>query len=263
MTASARLSRAGGVASWVVPVAVTLVNVLLVVGVAAGARVALSVVGLLLLGLVVTLLLRSRKVATVPEPPDQPGGFVEDLELTVWVGATARDDRILERRRTRPAHGLEQRKLTLIRPYAGTDTEKVSITPAPHATNAPVDASWVPIGTAGRGIVRFVPPVKCETLEWELGYTIPGGLWNPLRSVGLDVFRYDARAFPIGRFSIRFVFGPNADAISVQERNRRGTTRYEKGEPDAERAAVWTADTPSAATRYEWDIRVDWSGGTA
>jgi len=258
MTAHPRLSKAGGTASWVVPVAVTLVNVLLVVGVSAGARVALAVVGVLVFVLVAALLLRSRRAATVPEPPDPPSSFTEDLELTVWVGVTAREDRILERRRTWPAHHLEQRTLTLISPYAGTDTDKVSITPTLRVKNAPVDASWMPIDIAGRGIIHFVPGADCETLEWELDYTIPGGLWNPLRSVGLDVFRYDVRTFPIGRFSIRFVFGANAEAISVQERNRRGATREGDGGPLGVRSVLWTADVPTIPTRYEWDIRVVW-----
>ena len=262
MTAHARLSKAGGTASWVIPVAVTLVNILLVVGVSAGARVALGVVGALALALVAALLLRPRRTATVPEPPDPPGGFTEDLELTVWVGATAREDRILERRRTRPARRLDQRKLTLISPYAGTDTDKVSITPTLRVRNAPAEASWMPIDLAGRGIVHFVPGADREVLEWELDYMIPGGLWNPLRSVGLDVFRYDVRTFPIGRFSIRFIFGGNADAVSVQERNRRGTTRDGGEEPPGGRSILWIADTPTTATRYEWDIRVDWDDGS-
>jgi hypothetical protein len=213
------------------------------------------VVGVLLLALVTALLLRSRRTGTVPEPPDPPSSFTEDLELAVWVGATAKEDRVLERRRTRPAHQLGQRKLTLISPYAGTDTDKVSITPTLRVTNAPIGASWMPIDIAGRGIVHFVPEANCEALEWELDYTIPGGLWNPLRSAGVDVFRYDVRTFPIGRLSIRFMFGANADAVSVQERNRRGTTRDGDG-PLAGRSILWTADSPTMATRYEWDIRV-------
>ncbi|GIE89859.1 hypothetical protein [Actinoplanes regularis] len=263
MMAYPRLSKAGGTASWLIPAAVTLVNVLLVVAVSAGTRVALAVVGVLAVAFSAALLRRPRGTAPLPEPPDPPGSFTEDLELTVWIGATPKGDRILERRRTRPAHRLAQRKLSPISPYVATDTDKVSITPTLRVKNAPVEASWMPIDTAGRGIVHFVPAVTRETLEWELDYTIPGGLWNPLRSVGLDVFRYDVRTFPIGRFSILFMFAANVDAVSVQERNRRGTTSYlERGEHGG-RSILWTADVPTLATRYEWDIRVDWADGPA
>ncbi|GAA1639876.1 hypothetical protein [Actinoplanes couchii] len=260
MTAYVRLARVGGVAAWVVPVVVTSINLLLVVGVSAGPRAALTGAGSLL-AVVAVLLFGLRRPATVPEPPDPLSVFTEDLELTVWVGATAREDRVRERRRTRPARRIETRTLRLVSPYPVADTDKVSITPVVRVTNLPdIETSWMPIDDAGRGFVHFVPAVNGEALEWELDYHVAGGLWSPLRSVGLDVFKYDFRTplFMMGDFTVRFVFGMAVGTISVQERNRYGEQRLEIDEAAGTKSIVWTMGSSIPATRYEWDIRIEW-----
>ncbi|MBW6435096.1 hypothetical protein KZ829_15240 [Actinoplanes hulinensis] len=258
-----RLSRAATVASWAVPVVVTILNVLLVVGVSAGPRVALLVLCLVSLGagLLVAVRPRRRPESGVSEPDDPERLFVEDLDLTLRVGSTADEDHVRELRSTRFSRPLDHRKLTLISPYVGSENEKVSPNPLLRVLNAPVEASWMPsgIGIDGRGIVHFTPAAAGrDELRWEINYAIPNGLWNPLRSVGLDVFRYDVRSIDIGEFTIRFIFDSPAVAVSVEERNRRGTVSDAELDSDGNWSVLWRADQPTAPTRYEFGLRVDW-----
>ncbi|WP_328475340.1 hypothetical protein OHA21_18705 [Actinoplanes sp. NBC_00393] len=249
------------IASWVVPIVVTMLNVLLVVGVSAGPRAALLVLCLMLVGAGVFLArrLRAHPSRPVAEPANQDGPFTEDLDLTLWVGGTAEGDRVLERRSTRSARVVEQRALTLISPFAGSDAEKISITPRVQALNAGAEASWMPLDDTGRGVVHFMPVAEHDELQWEISYTV-NGLWDPLRTIGLDTFRYDVRAFSIGEFTIRFIFDAKAAAVSLQERNRRGTVGEAEMDSDGNWLILWRADKPATAARYEFGLRVDWGG---
>ncbi|GLY02909.1 MULTISPECIES: hypothetical protein [Actinoplanes] len=187
---------------------------------------------------------------------DDRDGFTEDLDLTVWVGARPEDDRVLEKRSTFSARSLRRRALTLISAYAGSDTQNPPVTPE-IAVKGPTVASWEPSGSTGRGVVSFVPPPRPGELRWSLSYTIPHGLWNPLRASGVDVFRYDLRDIRIRRLTVRFVFHSGARAVTVQERNRRGTQSAELS-ADRVRTVVWISAEPATEARYEWDIRVAW-----
>jgi hypothetical protein len=283
--AVARLSRSVPTATWAVAVAV--LNIALAVSVS-GVQRGSAIVGLVLLcaaGLI--YLLRHERVAsgirrsgrvgsrklsrTDPRVQEcvaadrwdrslSDGSFTEDLDLTIWVGATADEDRIVESRFTRHTDPIRFRSLTLVSPYVGSDTEKVSVTPVLTVAKRAVEPLWVPLENAGRGVAVFSPPSPGEVLEWQLSYEIPGGLWNPLRSLGLDVFRYDVRRFPIGRFSVRFIIPSAAKAVFVQERNRRGAVREVEQGSDGSWEIAWVADSPTVAAKFEWDIRVDWAG---
>ncbi|RSM72297.1 hypothetical protein DMB66_06865 [Actinoplanes sp. ATCC 53533] len=205
---------------------------------------------------------RSPVVRELP-PGDWPGrplssieGYSEDLELTVWVGLTEDGDRVRERRTTRVTRPLRQRELTLISPYAGMDTGKFSANPRIEVGGGRIEATWLAEDIAGRGTVTFTPAVQTgETLEWTLDYP-PAGLWNPLREDDIDVFRYDVRNFPIGKFTVTFRVHKNASAVFVQERNRRGAVSDYS--TNGEWVVVWSADSPTPPARFEFDVRVNW-----
>lgn len=184
--------------------------------------------------------------------------YEEDVDLTVWIGETPERDSVLERRSTRPHHAISGRRLTLISPYADSEVRATPFEPDLKVAGGAVGAHWQQSAVAGRGAVLFDTPVAIAPLRWEVSYRIPGGLWNPLRAIGLDVFRYDVRQFPIGRFTVRFVVHPGAEDVFVQERSRRGSVAVLGNDPDGNHVRLWTSDSPTARVKYEWDIRVVW-----
>ncbi|MFI5931951.1 hypothetical protein [Actinoplanes sp. NPDC051494] len=193
-----------------------------------------------------------------PERAADDTDFDEDLELTVWVGKDADGDHVLERRLTRPHHAIEGRTLTLISPYVESHARATPV--APHLTvdTGAVTAHWQSGTTPGRGIVLFDTPAREVPLRWNMSYRIPGGLWNPLRSIGFDVLRYDVRNFPIGRFSVRFVVDRSAHDIFVRERSGRGTISESARDAEGNVIRVWTSH-PAAPVEYEWDLSIEWN----
>ena len=196
-----------------------------------------------------------RPLAGVEEYSDI-AGYSEDLELTLWVGRDEDGDRVRERRTTRVTRPLRQRELTLISPYAGMDTGKVSVNPRIEVQSERIEATWLAEDITGRGTVNFTPALEAgETLEWTLDYS-PVGLWNPLRETDIDIFRYDVRNFPIGKFTVTFRLQKNASAVFMQERDRRGTVSDYSN--NGEWVVVWSIDSPTPLARFEFDIRVNW-----
>jgi YD repeat-containing protein len=196
---------------------------------------------------------------TGDDAPADVRDYTEDLELTVMIGATADDDQVYERRSTQPHREVRQRQLTLITPYAEPGAGRVTVLPRLRVDDEDVSADWHPLReVAGRGAVVFTPPATDETVTWELSYDMPGGIWNPLRSTGIDVFRYDVREFPIGRFTVRFILHSGAESAFVQERAQRGRATNFTRDQDGRMVAVWTADSPAQPAKYEWDLRVAW-----
>lgn len=194
---------------------------------------------------------------TTDELLSDTGDFTEDLDLTVEVGASAAGDRVLEQRSTRPHGEVSHRRLTLITPYAEPGAGAITVMPALEVKDHEVEADWHPLhDVAGRGAVVFTPPASGEALTWQLSYDMPGGIWNPLRTFGVDVFRYDVRGFPIGRFTVRFVLHPDTESAFVQERNQRGRVTDFSRDAEGRLVAVWTADDPAPRATYEWDLRV-------
>jgi hypothetical protein len=171
-------------------------------------------------------------------------------------------DRITEHRTTQPTQPISHRALTLVHTYTSTETEDIELKPHIEVTNQAIEGHWLPLGPKGRGVALFSPPAFGDTLRWRLTYDIPNGLWDPLRSVGLDVFRYDLRTTPVRRFVVLFMVAPQARAVFVQERNGRGTvTTVERDQHDRWRVQ-WVASEPPTPAKYEWDIRVDWDFST-
>ncbi|MCA2219079.1 hypothetical protein [Jidongwangia harbinensis] len=184
--------------------------------------------------------------------------FDEDLELTVWVGENAAGDRVEETRLTRPHHAINGRALTLVSPYVEPDARPAPVVPELSFDTEAVRAHWQHTTVPGRGVVLFDAPVSARPLRWIVSYGVPGGLWNPLRCIGLDVFRYDVRQFQIGNFAVRFIVHGSAHKVFIQERNGRGrVTGYDR-DPDGSTVVTWTSDYPAAAVLYEWDLRVVW-----
>ncbi|MFC3992448.1 hypothetical protein [Actinoplanes siamensis] len=205
---------------------------------------------------------RGRRRSALNRPEDtQPGSepFEEDLELVIQIGTGPGSDRVAEHRvtRRRHAHAIGYRKLTLISAYLSPHAEETPVVPALTVHDPEVKADWLPLAIPNRGAVIFMPPVFAPELSWELVYPVPNGIWNPLREVGLDVFRYDLRKFPMQRFVVRFVLHPEAKAFSVHERNHLGTLSY-GWDSNGNRIALWCAGEPAARTRYEWEIRAVW-----
>lgn len=184
--------------------------------------------------------------------------FDEDLELTVWVGKDAEGDRVLENRLTRPHHAINGRALTLIWPYAESDASSTPIVPELTVDAEAVGANWFNSTTPGRGVVLFDTPVSEEPIRWNMSYRVPGGLWNPLRSIGLDVLRYDVRQFQMGRFSVRFIVDGSARDLFVQEHNGRGMVSESERDADGNVIRIWTSEEPAAPVKYEWDLSIVW-----
>ncbi|MEV6601982.1 hypothetical protein AB0M36_34780 [Actinoplanes sp. NPDC051346] len=192
-------------------------------------------------------------------------GYTEDLTLTVLVGSDHGRDRITERRVTRPIQSIGHRSLTLVHTYAagGEDGALAEIRPQVAVEADGVSGEWLPLDGPGRGVVVFSPPQFGGEFCWELGYDVPDGLWDPLRRVGLDVFRYDNRTAPIRHFEVQFVIDSLAHAVFVRERNNRGEITSTHRDHDGHWNVYWSAGEIAASALFEWDLRVAWGAGPA
>lgn len=183
--------------------------------------------------------------------------YQEELQITVVIGLTDAEDRIIERHITRPTPFLIFRSFRPVLPAHAPPPSfedlDMTIWVADQNTTR-VTAIPIATATSGMRIVALFDPPATDELTWVVSYC-PKGLWAPLRKGGLDFFAWDARS-PLGRSDestytrlvIKFQF-PGQGPCSVQERSGRGQISHER-----DTACIsWHMDRPQGS-RFEWDL---------
>lgn len=208
-----------------------------------------------------------REIGTVRSVLDSaarsaPTAFVEEVEVTCVVGATAAGDTVTETRQTTAIGYVPYRTVRLIAAPGGRDGGR-DPRPDVEADDADLAVAVLPLGNgvASRVAVVFLPGLSGRSLRWHTRYAVPG-LWDELRATGEQTFRYplhrgvpDGTATPVSRLTMSLLFPAGMTKIDVTERNGRGWGRAETTVLDQTRI-TWIEEAPDPTT-YEWDVAAD------
>jgi DNA-binding CsgD family transcriptional regulator len=187
--------------------------------------------------------------------------YGENVDMTIKIGSSTREDVVIERHWTQPNPYLVYR---VVRPITVVDrpgSEDVDVVES-LAITCEVDGADVGVAVEAVADRRNSPlavilfqPGLARPAEWVLRYRTPG-LWDPLRRDGVDRLRWAAGTLDrryadgIGKLSVHFDFPADATGVDVSE--QRGAGRIERlSETD-----VVYVDESRTGGLYDWKLRM-------
>ncbi len=184
--------------------------------------------------------------------------FEERVEITLVVGEQDGQDRVVERRWTRPRPYLVYRIMGPIM----TSSDGSPLEPEDLALVCTVDGQDTQVDihpvrdVDGRllTMILFQPGLRDET-EWVLRYRSPQ-LWSPLRNSGQDSLTWATATFDqrypatTSELTLKVVFPASWSGERLTEQSDLGTIHTERL-PTGQTQLTWHHDTPKASA-YHW-----------
>lgn len=182
----------------------------------------------------------------------------ERVEITLMIGDQDGQDRVVERRWTRPRPYLVYRILGPImtrseKSHFGQEDLGLVCTVDGQDTQVDIHPVWDVDGSL-LVMILFQPGLHTDT-EWVLSYRSPG-LWSPLRNSGQDSLTWSTATFDqrhpatTSELTLKAVFPPSWTGERLTENNDQRTTHTERL-PTGQTQLTWHHDTPHAAA-YHW-----------
>ncbi|MGH3697677.1 MAG: response regulator transcription factor [Pseudonocardiaceae bacterium] len=186
--------------------------------------------------------------------------FEERVEITLVVGEQDGQDRVVERRWTRPRPYLVYRIMGPIMTTpegAPLEPEDLALVCTVASQDTQVDIHPVR-DVNGRllSMILFQPGLHTET-EWVLRYRSPQ-LWSPLRNSGQDSLTWATATFDqrhpatTSELTLKVVFPASWSGEQLTEQSDLGTIHTERL-PTGQTQLTWHHDTPHAAA-YQWHL---------
>jgi DNA-binding CsgD family transcriptional regulator len=182
--------------------------------------------------------------------------FDESVEITVTVGASAGEDLVVEKHRTRPKPYLPCRVARPITPRATTRYEDLALTCEVVGQDVGVAMQPVEEPSDRLLVLVFFQPGLRESTEWVLHYRAPG-LFNELRATGVQTLRWSTNTLDnpstpgIGEVTFYFDFLGVEDGATVGQERQTGDIKEDRLPGGAR--YTWHNFVPG---RHEWTFRM-------
>jgi DNA-binding CsgD family transcriptional regulator len=184
--------------------------------------------------------------------------YDEKLEITIKIGSTPEEDAVTEEHWTDPNPYLVYRVIRPITPFGtASDDAAESLAITCQVDRADVGVSVQAIAdpqNRPRALVLFQPGLD-SVAKWTLRYRTPG-LWNPLRTDGLDRLTWaagtldDRHVHGVNELRIHFDFPPEAEDVEVVE--GRGIGQVER----QSRTRIVYTDLSRTGGLRDWRLRM-------
>lgn len=182
--------------------------------------------------------------------------FDESVEITVTVGASAGEDLVVEKHRTRPKPYLPCRVARPITPRATTRYEDLALTCEVVGQDVGVAMQPVEERSDRLLVLVFFQPGLRESTEWVLHYRAPG-LFDELRATGEQTLRWSTNTLDnpstpgIGEVTFYFDFLGVEDGVTVGQERQTGDIKEDR--PPGGARYTWHNFVPG---RHEWTFRM-------
>ena len=184
--------------------------------------------------------------------------FDESVEITVTVGASAGEDLVVERHRTKPKPYLPYRVSRPITPPGTTPARYDDLALTCEVVSQDIGVALQPVLEPGNRllILVFFQPGLRDSTEWALHYRAPG-LFDELRATGAQSLRWSTSTLDnpstpgIGEVTFYFDFLGIEDGATVGQERQTGDMKEDRLPGGAR--YTWHNFVPG---RHEWTLRM-------
>ncbi len=184
--------------------------------------------------------------------------FDESVEITVSVGASAGEDLVVERHRTKPKPYLPYRVSRPITPPGTTPARYDDLALTCEVVSQDIGVALQPVLEPGNRllILVFFQPGLRDSTEWALHYRAPG-LFDELRANGVQSLRWSTSTLDnpstpgIGEVTFYFDFLGIEDGATVGQERQTGDMKEDRLPGGAR--YTWHNFVPG---RHEWTLRM-------